>query len=128
VIRINAINANAYYARGLSYHLAEKHDRAIADYTKAIELNPNFTQAYNNCTWAYFKSGKPADGLPDAEKSLELQPDYPHGLDTRARIFEALGRREEAIADFRRAHSVGANDPDVQTSVKEALKRLGVEP
>jgi len=39
-------------------------------------------------------------------------------------IFEALGRREEAIADFRRALS---KDPNMQGS-KDGLKRLGVEP
>jgi tetratricopeptide (TPR) repeat protein len=45
-------------------------------------------------------------------------------LDTRGHIFEALGRREEAIADFRRAL---AKAPDLQGS-KDALKRLGASP
>jgi hypothetical protein len=42
----------------------------------------------------------------------------------RGHIFEALGRREEAIADFRRAL---AKAPDLQGS-KDALKRLGASP
>ncbi len=45
-------------------------------------------------------------------------------LDTRGSIFEALGRREEAIADFRRALSKA---PNLQSS-KDGLKRLGAEP
>ena len=74
--------------------------------------------------WAYFKADKAAQGLPDVEKSLQLLPDDPGALDTRGHIFEALGRREEAIADFRRAL---ANAPDLQGS-KDALKRLGASP
>ena len=107
------------------YDLSDYH-RAIADYTKAIEINQKFAVAYNNRAWAYFKAGKAADGLPDVDKSLELQPDSPNAPDTRGSIFEALGRRDEAIADFRRALSVGADNPDVQIRGKEALKRLGI--
>jgi Tfp pilus assembly protein PilF len=66
--------------------------------------------------------------LPDAEKSLELRPNDYHALDTRAHIFEALGRREEVIADFRRALSVAPNNPDVQALGNEGLKRLGALP
>jgi tetratricopeptide (TPR) repeat protein len=59
--------------------------------------------------------------LPDAEKSLALRPNDAATLGIRGHIFEALGRREEAIADFRRAL---ANNPDMQEN-KDALKRLG---
>jgi tetratricopeptide (TPR) repeat protein len=51
---------------------------------------------------------------------LQLAPDANY-FDTRGHIFEALGRREEAIADFRRALTL---DLGIEES-KEALKRLG---
>ena len=100
------------------------YDRAIADYSEAIRINPSNAGAYNDRAWAYFKAGKAAQGLPDAERSLQLRPIDANALDTRGHIFEALGRREEAIADFRRAQ---AADPHHQSS-REALKRLGVTP
>ncbi|MGB5772260.1 MAG: tetratricopeptide repeat protein, partial [Crocosphaera sp.] len=37
----------------LHYNLSE-YDKAIADYTKAIELNPNYAYAYNNRGLAYY--------------------------------------------------------------------------
>src|SRR5215831_12609393 len=64
---------------------------------------------------------------PIVEKSLELSPNSAHALDTSGSIIEALGRREEA-ADFRRAHEVAPNNPTVQSSGKDELKRLGVSP
>jgi tetratricopeptide (TPR) repeat protein len=120
--------ALAHALRASQYESAGRFDRAIADYSKAIEMVPHDASYYNYRAWAYFKAGKAARGLPDAKKALELQPNYARALDTRGSIFEALGRRDEAIADFRRALSLGANDPEVQASGKEALKRLGAEP
>ncbi len=70
------------------------------------------------------KSGKAAQGLPDAEKALQLDSDNADFWDTRAQIFQALGRRQEAIADYKRALELDAN----MTETRERLKRLGVSP
>ncbi|NJS37425.1 MAG: tetratricopeptide repeat protein [Brachymonas sp.] len=59
-----------------------------------------------------------------AERSLELRPNDANALNTRGHIFEALGKREEAIVDFRRALAKDAN----HKSSTEALRRLGAGP
>ena len=93
-------------------------------YAVAIEFDPAHPSAYNNRAWCYFKTGRAAQGLPDAERSLQLRPNDAPTLGTRGQIFEVLGRTEEAIADFRRALAV---DPNMRDS-KEGLKRLGASP
>jgi tetratricopeptide (TPR) repeat protein len=123
------IYIRAYSNRGRdAFILKQEYDRAIADCTRAIELDANSAPAYNNRAWAHFKAGKAAEGLRDVEKSLELSPNNARALDTRGNIFEVLGRPDEAIADIRRALSLGANDPEVQIAGKRALKRLGASP
>ena len=69
-------------------------------------------------------TGRAAQGLPDAEKALELRPGTAEILDARGSIFEALGHKEEAIADFRRALS---KDARMQSS-RDGLNRLGAAP
>jgi Tfp pilus assembly protein PilF len=56
--------------------------------------------------------------------ALQLRLDDASALDTRAHIFETLGRREEATSYFRRALS---RDPNQKESA-EGLKRLGAAP
>jgi tetratricopeptide (TPR) repeat protein len=63
---------SSYFGRGMAYNERgqARNDlgdqaRALADYAKAIEPNQ---------AWAYFKTGKAAEELPDAAKSLELSP------------------------------------------------------
>ena len=101
-----------------------KYDDAIACFDKAIALDPNVATAYNNRAWTYFKCGKSDLGLPDAQRAVERAPDNASFLDTRGQIYAALGRREEAIADLKKALSI---DRDHKES-REALQRLGVTP
>jgi hypothetical protein len=48
--------------------------------------------------WAYFKTGKAGDGLPNAEKALEWNPNNARAIDTTANMHEALGKRHKAIS------------------------------
>lgn len=116
--------AVAYKARGSAYHEKGQYDRAVADYTKAIQLNPIYANAYNGRAWAYLKLGEAKKALSDSNKALSLSPQYAPAFDIRGHILEALGQEDNAIADFRRALEL---DPSLEES-KAALKRLGVEP
>lgn len=98
-------------------------DAAIADYTAAIAIFPA-ARFYNNRAWALHIKGDDAKGLPDAMKALERNPKQPSFLETRAEIYEKLGRRDDAIADYRAAL---AGAPAMQ-SAKDGLARMGVTP
>jgi tetratricopeptide (TPR) repeat protein len=120
----NPKDAVSLVNRAFEYSQKGDFARAIADYTKSIELDPSRWDSHQGRAWAYFKIGKAADGLADADRSLRIKPDTAQTLDTRGHIYEALGRREEAIADFRRALAI---EPRLLGS-KEGLRRMGVLP
>lgn len=67
--------------------------------------------------------GEYEQALPDCEKSLELAPDFVHALDSRARVYEALGRTEDAIFDFERVIELGL-DPQLSQQAAEALRDI----
>jgi tetratricopeptide (TPR) repeat protein len=90
----------AYAMRGLAFSIKGQYDTAIRDYDAAIALKPDFAIALNNRAWAYFRWGKAAAGLPDVEKSLQLNASSPHAFDTRAHIRHALGDPEGALSDY----------------------------
>ncbi len=97
----------AYGMRALAYSLQGAFDKALSDYDKAIDLNPDFAVALNNRAWVYFKLGRGAEGTDDVERALRLSPGSPYALDTRAHIHQAEGDSEAALADYERAMRTG---------------------
>ena len=99
--------SHIYAMRALAYSLKGRYDTAIRDYDVAIGMKPDFAVALNNRAWAYFRWGKGAMGLADVERSLELSPTSPNTLDTRAHIYQTLGRLREALSDYDQAMFYG---------------------
>ena len=82
-------------------------DKALSDYDAALKIKPDFPLALNNRAWAYYKLGRPSDGVADVERALELSPGSPYALDTRAHIRQAQGDAKAALADYDLAMRVG---------------------
>ncbi len=114
---------NAYIGLARAHGRLGRYQEAIADYTRLIELKPD-SGAYNSRAWSYHLAGRDAEGLPDAEKAVALTPTNSAAIETRAEIFEKLGRRDAAIADYRAALRI---KPDM-ASAQAGLKRMGVAP
>lgn len=97
-IKSNPDNAFLYNNRALAYYQlkakakkedeneekseakGKKYDQAISDYTKAIELNPDYKTAYFNRGLTYFKKGSWRNNEPyqkaieDFSKAIKLDP------------------------------------------------------
>jgi tetratricopeptide (TPR) repeat protein len=85
------------------------YDRAISDFDAAIDRRPNFPAALNNRAWAYYRSGRVRQGLPDIERSIELEPGSAFAYDTRAHMRQAMGDSAAALRDYDRALFYGAS-------------------
>ena len=98
----------ALNARGALRLETGKVSEAIADYTKAIEIDPKYAGAYNNLAWilatashSEIRDGEKAVEL--AEKAVELKPQNPIYLDTLAAGYAGVGRFDEAVHIQQRA-------------------------
>jgi Tfp pilus assembly protein PilF len=69
----------------------------------------------------HHRMGEAAKGLPDADRAIQLDPRSAMALHVRARIYEALGRSEEAAAGMRAALAI---DPGIGAQM-EAMERVG---
>ncbi len=68
--------ASAYINRGVAYTKKGEVDRAIADYTKAIALDPDDAEAYYNRGVVYGRKGDKEREIADFRKALEINPSY----------------------------------------------------
>ena len=118
---------DAYAARGALFLAQRDFSNAIADYTKAIERQPDEWLRYADRARALLASGDARAALPDAERARSDSYGFAYPLLLRARVYLALGRRDDAIDDLRRAGRVGPPPEDNDTS-KEIRQRMGAGP
>jgi tetratricopeptide (TPR) repeat protein len=71
-IQVDPKRPTAFNARGFAYLRLKQFDRAIADFTEAIRLNPGYGNAYHNRAVAKYFQGDRAASAADERKSNEL--------------------------------------------------------
>ncbi len=97
----NHPTAENFAARGEVYDYVKDYDRAIADFTRAIALDPKNAVPYNDRCWSRAKSGKQLDlALADCNVALQITPGSPAILNSRGYVFYRLGQYPSAIADL----------------------------
>ena len=102
--------AIAYGRRGNVYHDKGEYDRAIADYTKALEINPRDAVAYNNRGIAYRAKGDNESAIADYSKAIEMNPRDAVAYNNRGIAYRAQSDNDRAIADHAKAIAI---DPEL---------------
>lgn len=113
LIRLNPANASGYLKRGKAYYENGNYDQAIADYTKAIEINPNDADYYKIRGDAY--GGKKEDlgrALSDYTKAIELAPQRSGLFVRRGVVYAAKKDYGRAIADFTKGIELEPRDDE----------------
>jgi Flp pilus assembly protein TadD len=86
--------------QGVAYGKEGRYDEAIASLTKAVELNPNDSKAFNNRGLAYFYKGQFTQALSDYNKAIELDPNFAEAYSNRGFVQSDI---DQAILDFTKA-------------------------
>ena len=95
--------AGEAFNRGLARHRAGDTDGAIAEYTRALELDENLAQAYNNRGVAYLSQSNYQSAVSDFSRSIKINPNEADTYSNRGNAYRALKKFDEAIADHNRA-------------------------
>jgi tetratricopeptide (TPR) repeat protein len=78
---------------------------AVADYTRAIELDPKNTQHYLDRANLYVRSNWYEEAIQDLDLALSLDPERWDAYRERSRAYEGLEQHEQAIQDLGQALS-----------------------
>ena len=72
------------------------YDRAIEDYNRAIDLNPDHAEAYSNRGLVCEIKGDYDRAIEDYNKAIELKPDLAEAYSSRGRVCHKQGDYDRA--------------------------------
>jgi tetratricopeptide (TPR) repeat protein len=108
-IPVNRSNQIAYINRGFAKSDSGDNQGAIADYDKAISINPAYPEAYNNRGYVKQKLGDNQGAIADYEKAIFINPNYSEAYNNRGFAKSKLGDSQGAINDYEKAISINPN-------------------
>ena len=95
-----------------------KFHEAVEVYEKAIQLKPDFTEAYLNLATTLKELGRPRDTVKNCRKAIQLKPDFAEAYFVLGTALQELEQTREAIKSYKKGLQLKPKFP-------EACKELG---
>jgi adenylate cyclase len=96
-IRLDRELSEGYKALGLAYHLRGWYEKALEEYRKAVERNPNNDMAINNIGAIYQEQGNLIEAIRWGKRALSINPRHTHSILNLARMYYAVGNDEQCL-------------------------------
>ncbi len=123
-LEIDKSSAFAHSMLGAVYYNMKEHDKAIVEYKKAIELNPNETEAYI-IGWAFCYAGRPKEAIPYFKYLARINPRLPD-IGWRVAVPDIfMGKFENAIPNINKALEAGSKWYRIQLDLAACYAALG---
>jgi len=88
---------------GVAWYERGDYDKAIKYYKRAVELNPDFVEAYNNLGVSYAKQGNYSQAIECYKKAAKKDLNYATPFSNIGVAFYRLGYLEKAVKYFEKA-------------------------
>ncbi len=117
----------AYTFRGWAKSTRQDYDGAIADCHRAIDLDPEFGNPYNDIGAYCVELGQPEDAIPWLRMALKAKRYesycFPHF--NLGRVYEGMGRLEQALEHYRKALDENAGYAAAARAIERVKEKLG---
>ena len=113
----HACNSDDCYAREL--FISEYVEGG--SYNKAVELNPNSADVYNNLASSLNEIGRREDAVVNYQKAIEIQTRFTEAHYNLGNTYTALGRNREAAVSYKKAIELKENFTDAHYNLGKSL-------
>lgn len=114
-----------YGNRGIAWRVKGQYDKAIADYSQALDYNPrDFNSCYNRgIAWHYKRQYNNA--IADYTRAIQLNPTYTSAYYNRAIAYGRKGQYGKAVADYDKTIELTPSHAKAYGNRAYALYKLG---
>jgi tetratricopeptide (TPR) repeat protein len=120
------LEADFYFYYGAACERNGEFERAVNLFKKALELNPDYADAYNYLGYMYADKGINLDeSLRLIEKAISYEPNNGAFIDSLGWIYFKLGKYDRALAELQRAVELIQDDAVVFEHLGDVYQKLG---
>jgi len=119
-----AKQAEAFKEKGNAAFSTGRFDQALDAYTQAVTHDPNNASLYSNRSATYAALRKYEAALKDAEKVLEMRPDWPKGYLRQGNAYEGMLMYPEAHDAYKKGLQLDPEEKTLRAAMEELTKLL----
>ncbi len=116
--------ANCHMSSGAKAMDAQNYGEAIAHFSRAIEVDPSFAEAYNQRAIASYLLERFEDSIKDCRKTVELMPCHFGAWAGLGHCHAHEGRLEDALESYRHALSINPHLECLDETCEEIRRQL----
>jgi tetratricopeptide (TPR) repeat protein len=119
------LSLNEIMLKGNEHYYKREYSEAISWYDKAIKIDPNLSQAWNNKGTAFGILEKYQEATECFEKALEIDPNDAKAWNNKGIVLDKLGKYQEAIEHYDKATEFEPNGAYAWYNKGSVLSILG---
>jgi len=103
-----------------------KIDEAVAEFQKAVALDPKYTAAYLNLSYAYDRQGRTEEATAQYQKVIALEPGNLFAHNNLGVLYDKKGLYAEAIKEFEQVLQVDPSNATARDNLERAKSSKGI--
>ena len=115
--------AEEYYNLGVYLTEKERYEHAIMQFDRALELEPDYSDAYHGRGRAYYDKGDYWSAIADYTRAIELNSGLVRAYLDRGIAYRRCGNEAQALADFKRCIEL-SSDPSLAEKTRKEIQKL----
>eukprot|EP01094_Clydonella_sp_ATCC50884_P015076 TRINITY_DN25658_c0_g1_i1.p1 TRINITY_DN25658_c0_g1~~TRINITY_DN25658_c0_g1_i1.p1 ORF type:complete len:815 (-),score=165.27 TRINITY_DN25658_c0_g1_i1:123-2273(-) len=92
-----------FHQRGLVFYKQKNYLRALSDFRRAVEIEPNAALSWNHAGLCLNAVGRAQEAIDAHKRAMQINPQFKESLVNMGQAYKELGMGDEALARFKEA-------------------------
>ncbi|MFB8793505.1 MAG: tetratricopeptide repeat protein [Microcoleus sp.] len=126
-ILVQNTGAEEVFQQGLTFSAQQNMAAAEGAFRRAIQINPNFAEAYANLGSILANQNKLAEAIPNFDNAIRIKPDVPEFYYMKGQVLYAQNKMADAVESVKRARDLFRKQGKTQeaNTLEQVLKDMG---
>jgi len=117
--------AQEYFQKGIDCFREKKYEEAIAEFEKALKIDPNLAEGYYGLGYAYCYKNQCETSLSYFQKAIELSPNYVDAYNAMGYAYSILGKYEDSVNYYLKTLKIKEENLDALNGLGYAYASTG---